>query len=137
MRNYLIQLLPWVLDGQAFVGDKFPYKPPAVRLRDDRHADPAVSWARPTAKTFPLVDPLPSTDSAAADWPTLFVCFVGTMRSSDSPTTCMPDVGLEAFSGRSLPLTVKDGVGVSQFSARSFHTCSGSVTPQRCPTARV
>src|SRR4051794_6582516 len=38
--------------------------------------------------TFPLVDPLPSTDSVAALGPALFARFVGTTRSSDSSETC-------------------------------------------------
>src|SRR5579884_2410900 len=37
---------------------------------------------------FPLAGLLPSTDSAAAVGPALFVCFLGTMRPSDSPAAC-------------------------------------------------
>ena len=41
---------------------------------------------------FPLVGPLPSTDSAADD-PALFARFVGTMGPSDSLKTCMSGYG--------------------------------------------
>ena len=76
----------------------------------------AVSGAWPTDQGFPWVDPLPSTDSAAAGWPALFARFVGTTRSSDSPGTCVSDVGLAAFSDRPSPPTVEGIPGVSRFS---------------------
>jgi hypothetical protein len=54
----------------------------------------SVSGVRHTRLTFPLVDPLPSTDSATAIGPALFARFVGTTRSSDSSDTCMSAVRL-------------------------------------------
>ena len=61
---------------------------------------------------FPLVDPLPSTDSAVAIGPTLFARFSGTMESSDSLETCMSDVRQSAFSDRPSP----GGKGISRVS---------------------
>src|SRR5262249_11788034 len=50
---------------------------------------------------FPLVDLLPSADSAAnASAPALFARFVGTMRPSDSPQTYMPTLRPLAFFDR-------------------------------------
>jgi hypothetical protein len=59
-----------------------------------------VSGAGPAKQEFPLVDPLPSTDSAAAHRPALFARFVGTTRSSDSSGTCVSGVRLAAFPDR-------------------------------------
>ena len=64
------------------------------------------------ASAFPLVDPLPSTDSAAAFGPALFARFFGTMGPSDSLETCMSDVRHNAFSDRPAPC----GAGVSRVS---------------------
>src|SRR3989442_11454663 len=61
-----------------------------------------ISW--PTAQEFPLVDPLPSTDSATAGWPVLFARFVGTTRSSDSSSTCATRLQLIHFPNRPTPL---------------------------------
>src|SRR4029453_7409138 len=53
---------------------------------------------------FPLVDLLPSADSAANAYAsTLFPRFVGTMRPSDSPQTCMSTLRLLAFFDRPTP----------------------------------
>src|SRR4029453_630424 len=70
---------------------------------------------------FPLVDLLPSADSAAKPYPpTLFARFVGTMRPSDSPQTCMSTLRPLAFFDRpTLPFSV--GVcRVSRFSRMEF-----------------
>ena len=52
----------------------------------------SVSGASKVRVAFPLVDPLPSTDSAAAFGPALFARFSGTMGPSDSLETCMSGV---------------------------------------------
>ncbi len=70
------------------------------------------SAASKTCVSFPLVDPLPSTDSAAAFRPALFARFFGTMGPSDSLETCMSDVRHIAFSNRPSP----DGEGISRVS---------------------
>jgi hypothetical protein len=49
----------------------------------------AVSGASKVRAAFSLVGPLSSTSSAAADGPTLFARFLGTMEPSDSLETCM------------------------------------------------
>ena len=61
---------------------------------------------------FPLVGPLPSTDSAAAFGPALFARFSGTMGPSDSLETCMSGVRQDAFPDRPAP----GRVGVSRVS---------------------
>ena len=72
-------------------------------------------------KAFPLVDPLPSTDSAAAGTmrsmvrPALFARFTGTMESSDSPVTDASAVRPSALSDRSSPPPAEDVAGVSRF----------------------
>ena len=66
-------------------------------------------------KAFPLVDPLPSTDSAAAVGPALFARFTGTMESSDSPVTDASAVRPSALSDRSSPPPAEDVAGVSRF----------------------
>ena len=77
------------------------------------------SAASKTCVSFPLVDPLPSTDSAAAIRPALFARFSGTMGPSDSLETCMSAVRQFAFSDRPSP----DGEGfsrVSRFPRKEF-----------------
>jgi hypothetical protein len=64
---------------------------------------------------FPLVAPLPSTDSAATVGLALFARFCGTMGTSDSPVTCMSAVRLLALSDRSSPPFDKEVTGVSRF----------------------
>ena len=89
-----------------------------------RHVDATLSAALcpqrvELACRFPLVDPLPSTDSAAAVRPALFARFAGTMGPSDSLKTCMSDVRRQTFSDRPpLPTTLRvvRGVGVSRVS---------------------
>ena len=63
-------------------------------------------------QTFPLVDPLPSTDSASANGPVLFARFVGTTGSSDSSETCMSAYGLRLRR----PSRVPKDAGVSEVS---------------------
>ena len=65
--------------------------------------------------TFPLVDPLPSTDSAAGVGPVLFACFPGTMRPSDSPVTYALGDWSMTFPNRPLPPAGKGVSGVSRF----------------------
>ena len=68
---------------------------------------------------FPLVDPLPSTDSATAVGPALFVRFSGTMGPSDSLEPCVSDVRQLAFSDRPSPQS--GGVSrVSRFPCKEF-----------------
>src|SRR5215510_3015269 len=63
---------------------------------------------------FPLVALLPSADSAAnASAPALFARFVGTMRPSDSPQTCMSTLRPLAFFDRP---TLDGSVGVCRAS---------------------
>ncbi len=59
-----------------------------------------VSGASKVRLTFPLVGPLPSTDSAAAFGPALFARFFGTMGPSDSLKSCMSGVRQIAFPDR-------------------------------------
>ena len=70
---------------------------------------------------FPLAGLLPSADSDANAYAsTLFARFVGTMRPSDSPQTCMSKLRLLAFFDRpALPSSV--GVcRASRFSRMEF-----------------
>ena len=62
-------------------------------------------------RSFPLADPLPSTDSAGLR--PLFARFPGTMRSSDFPNTYILGVRLAAFPRRSTQ--GMDEVGISRF----------------------
>ena len=78
------------------------------------------SGASKVRVAFPLVDPLPSTDSAAAIEPALFARFSGTMESSDSLETCMSAVRQIAFSDRP-PQLSRGGVSrVSRFPCKEF-----------------
>ena len=108
VRNYLIRLLPRV----SRVGRR-----PLVRHACRCHAfRGTVSAASKTCASFPLVGPLPSTDSAAASGPALFARFSGTMRPSDSLKTCMsavrqrlrgPSRALRRGSFQGLPVSVQ------------------------------
>lgn len=74
---------------------------------------------RPFPHQKPCAPSLPSTDSAAAFGPALFVRFFGTMESSDSLGTCMSVVRQKAFSDRPAPCDA--GVSrVSRFPCREF-----------------
>src|SRR4029434_7966715 len=69
---------------------------------------------------FPLVALLPSADSAAsASASALFARFVGTMRPSDSPQTCMSTLRLLAFFDRPTPSNV-GACRASRFSPMEF-----------------
>ena len=79
----------------------------------------SVSGASKVCVAFPLVDPLPSTDSAAAIGPALFARFSGTMGPSDSLETCMSGVRQYAFPDR--PASCDEGVSrVSRFPCIEF-----------------
>ena len=76
------------------------------------------SGASKVSVAFPLVGPLPSTDSAAG-FPALFSRFFGTMRPSDSLETCMSGVRHCAFPDR--PASDDEGVPrVSRFPCKEF-----------------
>jgi hypothetical protein len=64
---------------------------------------------------FPLVGLLPSTDSATAVGPVLFLCFLGTMRPSDSPATCMLGPRSTTFPNRPASTTGEGVAEVSRF----------------------
>jgi hypothetical protein len=67
----------------------------------------SVSGASKVRSAFPLVGPLPSTDSATAFRPALFARFSGTMGPSDSLETCMSGVRHNAFPDRPTPCGVR------------------------------
>ena len=71
---------------------------------------------------FSLVGCLPSMPSAGG-CPPLFGHFVGTIQPSDSPTACMLDFRLMAFSNR--PTTSTGTDGVSRFSRVEFPCMPG------------
>src|SRR2546422_885560 len=73
---------------------------------------------------FSLVSRLPSMSSASG-FPPLFGHFVGTSRLSDSPTTCMLDFWLMAFSSRPTHNFVSGVDGVSRFSRVEFPCMPG------------
>ena len=80
---------------------------------------------------FPLVGPLPSTNSA--DSSSLFARFIGTMGPSDSPTLYTPV--LRTYLHRPFrPPSRADGAGVSRFSSMKLHVRRVPVTPPG-PTA--
>jgi len=113
MRNYLIRLLPRVADVETLSLLVFH----SIRCLACPGTESGASKVR---VAFPLVDPLPSTDSAAAYVPALFARFSGTMESSDSLETCMSDVRPKAFSDRP-PQDFCWGVSrVSRFPRREF-----------------
>jgi hypothetical protein len=86
---------------------------------------------------FPLVALLSSADSAANAYAsTLFARFLGTMRPSDSPQTCMSTLRLLAFFDRPTPSSV-GSAGPPGSRAWSFPTCLGSLTPRCQRTARA
>ena len=70
---------------------------------------------------FSLASPLPSTNSANAIGPSLFVGFLGTMELSDSPAACMSDLRHRAFSDRSASREA-DTAGVSRLPRGKFPT---------------
>src|SRR6266849_7815409 len=68
---------------------------------------------------FSLVGRLPSMPSANG-FPLLFGHFVGTVRPSDSPSTCMLDFWFMTFSNRPAHEIVTGVAGVSRFSRVEF-----------------
>jgi hypothetical protein len=131
VKNYFIRLLPWVMTNRRWAARR------TSASRTTRGSG-SESGTRPAVGTFPLVDPLPSTDSAAANGPALFVCFVGTTRSSDSPAACMSAVRPLAFSDRPTPPMVAwELLGSPGSRAWSFHACPGSLTPRRPAAPRL
>jgi hypothetical protein len=118
--------------GRAVPPPMAAVRTPVGSTRGTRHCVRHVA----VRQTFPLVDLLPSTDSAAAMGPALFARFVSTTRSSDSSETCMLADGL----GPSPTVPRPDGTWESPRSpgsrAWSFQACTGSLTPRRCWTAR-
>src|ERR1700687_1224250 len=68
---------------------------------------------------FSLVGRLPSAPSANG-FPLLFGHFVGTVRPSDSPSTCMLDFWFMTFSNRPAHEIVTGVAGVSRFSRLEF-----------------
>jgi len=79
---------------------------PMPRFPNSESGASNVRWA------FPLVDPLPSADSAAAFGPALFARFCGTIGPSDSLETYLSVVRQFAFSDRPAPC----GAGVARVS---------------------
>ncbi len=83
---------------------------------------------------FPLVGPLPSTNSA--DSSSLFARFIGTMGPSDSPTLYTPV--LRTYLHRPVrPSLRADGAGVSRFSSMKLHVSRVPVTPPGPTAARL
>ena len=78
----------------------------------------SVRGAYKNASSLPFGDLLSSTGSATAV-AALFARFVGTTRSSDFPTACMPAVPPGAFSGRSESCDL-EAMGISRFSHLEF-----------------
>jgi hypothetical protein len=121
-RSVLIRLLPRVhMTASRSLGYECSKpRPPLLAACRTRHK-PCDSHRRECAcGAFPLVDLLSSADSAAnAYTPALFARFVGTMRPSDSPQTCMSTVRLLTFFDRPTPSRL--GVcGASRFSRMEF-----------------
>jgi hypothetical protein len=123
-RSYRIRLPPRVDGGEAAEA--------ASRTRDARNDTPSRLCVRGVAsrRSFPLADPLPSTDSAGLL--PLFARFPGTMRSSDFPTACILGVRLAAFPRRSTQRV--NEAGLSRFPCEEFprmhrvYDCAGSGT---------
>jgi hypothetical protein len=110
---------------------------PRVPTCNFPHTDPAPCVrGAVVCSVFSLVSRLPQEPPQANRRRRSGPSFVGTVRPSDCPSTCVVDVRLIAFStrpGRSwLP-----GVGGSPVSrARSIHACKGSQTARSRTAAR-
>jgi hypothetical protein len=130
VRNYLIRLLPRVhVTASRSLGDGCSINRvrlsllAACRTRHNPCDSHPRLWVRNECAcgAFPLVALLPSADSAANAYaPALFARFVGTMRPSDSPQTCMSKLRPLAFFDRP---TLPSSVGVcraSRFSRIEF-----------------
>src|SRR5262244_1166454 len=104
VRDYLIRLLPRVhLTAHRSLGYRYhPFLPLAVRATNLCDSLPRLCVRHECAcGAFPLVDLLPSADSAAnAPALALFARFTGTMRPSDSLQTCMSTLRPLAFFDR-------------------------------------
>ena len=87
----------------------------------------------PDCASFSLGCRLPSTASAEG-FPSLFGCFTGTTRQSDSSIACMSALWLCAFADRSARLA--DALEVSRFSCMLFLDVPGSSTTPRPALAR-
>ena len=111
VRNYLIRLLPW--------DERTGHRPLARRACRCFAFRGSESAASKTCVSFPLVDPLPSTDSAAAFGPALFACFFGAMGPSDSLETCVSAVW--QMPSRTVPRQHGEGASrVSRFPCKEF-----------------
>jgi hypothetical protein len=105
-------------------------------LRSSLNALPQLCvWVAVVCPEFSLVDRLPSAPSADG-FPSLFGHFVGTTRSSDSPSTFMLDLWFITFSNRPAHLLVAGAGGASRFSRVKFPSMQGSKTSQSPVDAR-
>ena len=147
VRDYLIRLLPRVhvtTCRSLGYGCRKPHPLSLLAACRTRHK-PCDSHPRLCVRhecacgAFPLVDLLSSADSAAnaSCASALFARFVGTMRPSDSPQTCMSTLRLLASSTVPLHHRVWASAGPPGSRAWSFHTCLGSLTPRCRRTARA
>ena len=110
--------------------------PLAVRLRDDRHADPALCPARGRLRRrFPWSIPFPPQTPQLPAGP---LCSPVSQVLRDRPTPrrrACRTWGLRPSPAVPLRHRPRESLGSPGSRAWSFHTCSGSVTPRRCPTA--
>ena len=130
MRDYLIRLLPRVhvtTCRSLGYGCRKPHPLSLLAACRTRHK-PCDSHPRLCVRhecacgAFPLVDLLSSADSAAnaSCASALFARFVGTMRPSDSPQTCMSTLRLLAFFDRPTPPSCVGVCRASRFSRMEF-----------------
>jgi len=96
VRNYLIRLLPWVRDREALAASRTPPRPNDTEFR--RCVRSVACWT-----TFPLVDPLTSTDSAATVAPGLVRLLLRYYETVRLPEDVHVGCSTLAFSDRSLP----------------------------------
>ena len=118
VRDYLIRLLP-----RVHVTASRSRWDTACRTRHKPCDSHPRLWVRHECAcgAFPLVDLLPSANSAANPYPSaLFARFVGTMRPSDSPQTCMSTLRLLAFFDRPTPPSCVGVCRASRFSHMEF-----------------
>src|SRR4029453_14972947 len=103
-------------NGQPLVGIRLAVcaTTPVTRIPGSGSGASALVVRSPWSTSFPLRTPPPNAYASA-----LFARFVGTMRPSDSPQTCMSTLRLFAFFDRPTPSCV--GVcGASRFSRMEF-----------------
>ena len=135
VRRYRIRLPPRVDGGEAAEA--------ASRTRDARNDTPIRLCVRDMAprRPFPLAAPLPSTDSAGCR--PLFARFLGTMRASDFPASCVSGVRGVPFPDRSADPSAADDVGTSRFPCEEFprmrrvFDCAGSAGGSPCALPAV